>query len=74
MIDSKDNFLNPLNPYRVKEGKMPFKIYADEHPEDDPVMDARRARCRSRSTRTSTRKTTRSWTFQNVNLRTQPFT
>jgi hypothetical protein len=37
----KDNFLNPLNPYRVKEGKMPFKIYADEHPEDDPVMDAR---------------------------------
>ena len=37
----KESFLNPLNPYLVKEGKMPFKIHQDLNPDDDPVPDVR---------------------------------
>ena len=37
----KDNYLNRRNPYLVKEGKLPFKIHEDEHPEDDPNPDVR---------------------------------
>jgi hypothetical protein len=37
----KDNFLNRRNPYLVKQGKLPFKIHEDQHPEDDPDPDVR---------------------------------
>ena len=37
----KDNYLNPLNPYLVKEGKRPFKVHPDLDPSDDPDPNVR---------------------------------
>lgn len=68
----KDNYLNRRNPYLVKEGKLPFKIHDDEHPEDDPDPDVRNNPAIFMTLFKNPAKTTETTTTEEVPITTAP--